>query len=307
MQTFAAPARLGTCLGVTDIRTDVRHALADLQRARAAARACVRRVQDARDDVVTELTLPAARPASLRSDVERDTWRLHVAFARGRSDAVRTQLVHHYDANARQLARRFYRNREPLDDLVQVAREALLLALERFDPSRSLPFPSFANPTIAGSLKRYYRDSGWSVRVPRRVHDLSKPVRDMAETLSHKLGRAPTVRDVAAALAVGEEEVLEALAASEARYTASLDSPVGDGTGTLGGSLGGADPGMAQVENRAALRRALATLPLSDRDLLDLYFGEELTQSEIARRIGVSQMQVSRLLASAIRRLRSRM
>ncbi len=293
--------------------TAARRGLVALERARTAAQAALGHHCDARDDLVASLTLPGSRPPSEegsgtnRPDVDPDVWRLHVSFARSRDPRIRSALVAHYDPHTRSLARRFYRNREPLDDLVQVAREGLLVAIDRFDPRRSLPFPSFANPTIAGSLKRYYRDSGWGVRVPRRVHDLSKPARRTADHLAQVLGRSPTVREVADELAVGEEHVLEALAASEARFTASLDTPVGEGSGTLGSSLGSPDPALADVENRAALRSALRSLPSADRQLLERYFADGMTQAEIAKGLGVSQMQVSRLLASAIRRLRARM
>jgi RNA polymerase sigma-B factor len=275
----------------------------------------LRRLRSRRDDVVATLTLPRRNPGrhwsmlgvDAPADVDPETWRLHVAYARSREPALRAQLAAVYDPHARALARRFFRGREPLDDLVQVAREGLLLALDRFDPGRRLPFPSFANPTITGSLKRYYRDSGWGLRVPRRVHDLAKPTRLAADALGQELGRPPTVPELAAALSVSEDDVLEALAASDARFTSSLDAPAGDGGTTLAASLGAQDGRLAEVENRAALEAALTTLGERDRELLELYFGQEWTQSEIAARLGVSQMQISRLLASAVRRLRSHM
>jgi RNA polymerase sigma-B factor len=184
--------------------------------------------------------------------------------------------------------------------------EALLVSLDRFDPERSIPFPALATPTILGSLKRHYRDHGWSVRVPRRVHDIAVPARDAADRLTGRLGRFPTVPEVAAELGIGVEALLAAQEATHARSVSSLDAPVGDDE-RRGDLLDGADAGMASAENRMVLRQAMQDLSDRERTILGMYYFEDKSQSEIAASYGVSQMQVSRWLAAAIRRLRDRM
>ncbi len=252
-------------------------------------------------------TLPRQlQSGGVTSTVDLDVWVLHVRYARTGHATVRAQLVEEYRGYASALARRLHREGEPLEDLVQVALEALLLALHRFEPERSLPFPAFATPTIVGSLKRHYRDLGWAVRVPRRIHEIAAPAREVADRLTLELGRSPTVAEVATELGVEEDTLLEAQEATHARSVSSLDAPAGE-DGTRMDLLGAVDPGMGRAENRVALAQALGELTERDRELLDLYFFEELTQTEIAGRYGVSQMQVSRWLTAAIRRLRSRM
>jgi RNA polymerase sigma-B factor len=237
--------------------------------------------------------------------MEPATWELHVRLAGGDVGA-REELVTRYEPHARALARRFYRHREPLEDLVQVAFEALLLALDRFDPDRRMPFLGFANPTIVGSLKRYYRDAGWAMRVPRRVHELTRPVREAADLLHQDLGRAPTPAEIADLLGVPEERVIEALDATSVRALASLDAPVSmEASSAVQRGLASSDPMLRSVENRTALLQLVELLEEDDRVLLDRYFGQGLSQQVIAELMGVSQMQVSRSLAKVLRRLRS--
>ena len=236
--------------------------------------------------------------------VDADLWLLHVRYARGRQPGLRAKLLEEYRAYAASLARRLHRDGESLDDLTQVAMEALLRSLDRFDPARGVPFPALATPTIVGTLKRYYRDLGWSVRVPRRVHDIAVPARDAAERLTGKLGRQPTVSEVAAEMGIDVESLRSAQEATHARSVSSLDAPVGDDE-RRGDLIGGADAGLAQAENRVALRQALAELSPHERTILGMYYFEERSQTEIAERFGVSQMQVSRWLSAAIRRLRA--
>lgn len=247
-----------------------------------------------------ELAEPALLPA-----MEPAVWFLHVRLAAG-DLAAREELVARYEGHARALARRFYRHREPLEDLVQVALEALLLALDRFDPHRRMPFLGFANPTIVGSLKRYYRDAGWAMRVPRRVHELTRPVREAADVLSQDLGRPPTPREIAQLLDIDEERVIEALDATSVRAMASLDAPAtAEASSTVQRGLASQDPNLRTVENRMALLQLVEILDDDDRELLDRYFGQGLSQQQIAGLMGVSQMQVSRSLARVLRRLRS--
>ena len=244
----------------------------------------------------------ARRPA-----VERELWALHVRYARqGDAEALQA-LVEQYRGHAEAQARRHYRRGEPVDDLTQVAYEALLLALKRFDPDRRTPFLAFAKPTIVGSLRRHFRDAGWAIRVPRRVHELSTPVRDAQELLTHDLGRPPSPGEIADFIGVDEHEVLEAFTAEDARNTTSLDAsdPVsGLQTEQV---IGQPDRGFLGIENRTALRQSLELMSEADRDLLRQYFLEERTQSQIADVLHCSQMQVSRLLRKAIHRLRRHM
>jgi RNA polymerase sigma-B factor len=280
----------------------------------AVAQRLLGEIEDRRDRLMAVLTVPVRSPRQWAAigepaevpAVEAHVWLLHVRYARHRDTTSRDALVAEYESHARTLARRFYRHREPLDDLVQVALEALLVALDRFEPDRRMPFLGFANPTIIGSLKRYYRDAGWALRVPRRVHELTRPVREAAELLSQDFGRAPSLDEIADLLGTPVERVREAVDASTVRSLTSLDAPLpGDGTTTVGRQLGDEDPLLRLVENREALRQSLELLDDAERVLLDRYFGDGLTQVQIAELMNVSQMQVSRSLAKVLRRLRS--
>jgi RNA polymerase sigma-B factor len=244
----------------------------------------------------------AVRPA-----VDVELWRLHVRYARHRDEQTLVTLVERYRPHAEAQARRHYRRGEPIDDLTQVAYEALMQALQRFDPDRAKPFLAFAKPTIVGSLRRHFRDAGWAIRVPRRVHELASPVRDAQELLTHDLGRPPSPGEVADFIGVDEHEVLDALQAEEARVTTSLDAP--DPASGLQAEqvIGRLDRGFVGIENRTALLQSLDRLSDDDRALLQMYFVDERTQSEIAEVLGCSQMQVSRLLRRAVRQLRRHM
>jgi RNA polymerase sigma-B factor len=237
--------------------------------------------------------------------VDPALWRLHVRFHRRRLARDRERLLGHYAPHARALARRFYRDREPLDDLVQVANEALLVALDRFDPGRGMPFLAFGNPTIIGTLKRYYRDAGWAIRVPRQVHNLSRPVREAQELLAQDLGRAASSAEVADILNVEERAVREVLVAGSARSTESIDAGVGEDAGWA--ALGEVDPRLARVDLRESLRRSVSRLSRAEQEMIELYFGQHLRQCDIARQLGCSQMQVSRTLRRALRTLRALM
>jgi len=246
-------------------------------------------------------TLPS--PSADHTPVDLDVWTLHVRYARTREPEVRNELVNSYSRYAISLAQRLHRDGEPLDDLIQVAMEALLLAIDRFDPARSLPFPAFATPTIIGSLKRHYRDLGWGMRVPRRIHEIAAPVRETVDRLTVQLGRSPVVSEVAEALGLSEEQVLDAQEAAYTRSMTSLDAPL-----TTDGSrldvVGELDAQFNRFENHMALGQALEELSEREREILRLYYVEELNQTEIGQRYGVSQMQVSRWLSGAVRRLR---
>ena len=208
---------------------------------------------------------------------------------------------------ARQLARRYQRGSEPLDDLIQVASLGLLKAIDRFEPERPTAFSSFAVPTILGELKRHFRDRGWSVRVPRDLQEMAVRVDREAEDLARALGRAPTTAEIAEHMGLTTEQVLEAREAAGAYRAISLDRPRDDdedGEG-IADTMGVDDPGFHIAEHAATVERLMAVLTEREREVLRLRFGEDLTQSEIGERVGVSQMHVSRLIRQALGRLRA--
>ncbi|MGH2904269.1 MAG: SigB/SigF/SigG family RNA polymerase sigma factor [Solirubrobacteraceae bacterium] len=233
-------------------------------------------------------------------------------FARARAGdgRAREQLAERYLPLARRLARRYQRSEEPLDDLEQVASLGLLKAIDRFDADRDVAFSSFAVPTILGEVKRHFRDRTWSVRVPRDLQELALRVDRVAAELSLDKHRAPTVSELAEAVGATEELVLEALRAASAYHAGSLDAPRAGRTDaetpgeSLADALGGDEEGFERAEERATLAPLLAHVSRRERLVLVLRFGEDMTQAEIGERIGVSQMQVSRLIRRALVRLR---
>ena len=227
-------------------------------------------------------------------------------YAQSRDRALRDELVTAHMGLAEYLARRFTNRGEPLDDLVQVAALGLLKAVDRFDPERGLEFSTYATPTIVGELKRHFRDKGWAVRVPRRVQELHLRLGSVVSQLSQELGRSPTIGEIAQAATVSEEEVLEAIEAGHAYRFTSLDAPSGnDDEMSLSAELGSEDQGLIDSEHRVTLSPLIAQFPPRERMILHLRFFEGLTQSEIAGRLGISQMHVSRLLARALAQLRT--
>jgi RNA polymerase sigma-B factor len=220
---------------------------------------------------------------------------------------ARELLVQRFLPLARQLARRYQRGGEPLDDLTQVASLGLLKAIDRFDPSREVAFSSFAVPTILGELKRHFRDKGWSVRVPRDLQELAVRVERISEDLARASGRAPTAGEIAEALGITTEQVLEAREAAGAYRAISLDRPREEGEDNdagLGEAMGAEDPGFRLAEAAATVERLMTVLTDREREVLRLRFEEDLTQSQIGERVGVSQMHVSRLIRQAVAKLR---
>jgi RNA polymerase sigma-B factor len=217
--------------------------------------------------------------------------------------AARAELAERMLPLARSLARRYAGKGEPLDDLEQVASLGLLKAIDRFDVSRDVRFATFAVPTIAGELKRHFRDRGWMLRVPRDIQELSARVVRSREVLTRELGRSPTVPEVADALGTGVEQVLDALRAADAYRMMSLDEPLAEGAGALD-AIGGDDEGYELAEHRVLLRRGLDRLGEREREIVRLRYYEGLTQREIARAVGVSQMHVSRLIRRSIDAMR---
>ena len=221
---------------------------------------------------------------------------------------LRDDLVEEHAPLAHFLARRFANRGEPVDDLVQVALVGLLKAVERFDPERGLQFSTFATPTILGELKRHFRDRGWAVRVPRRVQELHLQLGRIVANLGQEHGRSPTPGEVAERAGVSEEDVLEAMEAGSLYRLVSLDGPAtrdDDETSELVSCLGDDDGAFEQIEHRAELDDLLGVLPDRERRIVELRFFEGMTQSEIAERVGVSQMHVSRLLARSLEMLRA--
>jgi RNA polymerase sigma-B factor len=237
----------------------------------------------------------------------REDRRLLERYHRDGDPAAREALVERFLPLARQLARRYQRGGEPLDDLVQVASLGLLKAIDRFEPDRTTAFSSFAVPTILGELKRHFRDRGWSVRVPRDLQEMAVRVDRVADQMARDLGRAPTPGELAEEIGTTPERVLEAREASGAYRAVSLDRPrdeedEGEGMADV---FGVEDPGFGLAEDAATVERLMAVLSDREREVLRLRFAEDLTQSEIGARVGVSQMHVSRLIRQAIGRLRA--
>ena len=220
--------------------------------------------------------------------------------------AARDQLIERFLPLAHKLARR-YAGREPVDDLVQVASVGLLKAIDRFDPDRGTAFSSFAVPTILGELKRYFRDCGWFVHVPRGTQELALTVARARQELVSRTGRDPSIAELAGRLELRVEEVLDALEAAAGHHAGSLDAPAGHAPGepaTLAETLGEDDERFEVVEAGLTIAAAARQLPEQERKVLALRFGSELSQKQIAARIGVSQMQVSRVLRRTLERMR---
>jgi RNA polymerase sigma-B factor len=251
----------------------------------------------------------AELPPDARNDPDKEELqRLFADYRRTGDQTLRDRLVESHLGLAEYLARRFDRRGEPLDDLVQVASLALIKAVERFDPERGLEFSTFAVPTIVGELKRHFRDKSWAVRVSRRLQELHLRLGTAVADLTHELGRSPTIPEIAARLDVTTEDVVEAMEAGRAYRSSSLDAPLAgedsEGTTSLSSRIGSNDVNLKKVDERSQLASLLRDLPERERSILLLRFFDGLTQSQIADRIGISQMHVSRLLARTLEQLR---
>jgi len=235
---------------------------------------------------------------------ERALWK---RFAEQRDPATREELVRRYLPFAKNLALRYRGASEAFDDLLQVASLGLVNAIDRFDPSRGTPFTAFASPTILGELKRHFRDRVWTVRVPRGLHDRMAEVDKAISALTVELQRSPSVGEIAAKLGVDPSDVLEVLEANHNRRPLSLDRPVGGDEEESPASewVGDEDEGFELVEDKLALEGALPHLDERERLVLQLRFVEDMTQSQIAERIGHSQMHVSRILRRTLERIRA--
>ena len=222
--------------------------------------------------------------------------------ALGASD--RERLIVEHLPLVRGLARRYANRGEPLDDLAQVGTIGLIKAIDRFDPSRGVKLSSFATPTILGEIRRHFRDRSWTVRVPRGIQEARAQITHAVGELSAANGRSPSVREIAEATGLSTDDVLDALAAGSAQRPASLSAAGAEGEDDGEIAVATDDPGFEQADARATLDAGLAGLPPRERVILHLRFEEGLTQSQIAEKIGISQMHVSRLIRRAIESLR---
>jgi RNA polymerase sigma-B factor len=225
-----------------------------------------------------------------------------------RRSVCRDELVRLHLPLVDHCARRFMNRGEPLDDLVQVGTIGLIKSVDRFDTDRGVEFSTYATPTIIGEIKRYFRDKGWAIRVPRRLQELRMSISSVTGDMSQDLGRSPTPREIAEKLGVSVEEVMEGIESANAYSTLSLDA--GDSNDERGGnsmldSLGMDDEGLNHVEIRESIKPLIEALPAREKRILLLRFFRGMTQSQIAEEIGVSQMHVSRLLNRTLEQLRS--
>jgi RNA polymerase sigma-B factor len=238
---------------------------------------------------------------------EDDPRELFERWQKQGDEAARDALVERFMPLARSLARRYDRSSEPYEDLMQVASLGLLKALDRFDPERGPSFASFAIPTILGEMRRYFRDSGWSLHVPRGDKERALKVRDAQEAFANEHGHAPTVAQLAQFLELEEEQVIDALLAIQAYESLSLDAPrpgAEDEAITYGDSVGEDDARYELIELDATVVAVLDQIPAREQQILRMRFLDGLTQTQIATRVGVSQMQVSRLLRRSLEQLR---
>jgi RNA polymerase sigma-B factor len=249
------------------------------------------------------------KPRPPQSANTREDRRLLIRYHEQHDMSAREELVERFLPLARQLARRYQRQNEPLDDLMQVASMGLVKAIDRFDPARGTAFSTYAVPTILGELKRYFRDSGWAVHVPRGMQERVMKLDQASQELHRRLGRSPSASELAAELGLTSEEVLEAMEAASAYDSISLDEQRSESSDsqepTYADSLGREEERYDLVEYGATIAPTMKALSDRERLILHLRFVEDLTQSEIADRIGVSQMHVSRLIRRALARLRA--
>jgi RNA polymerase sigma-B factor len=264
-------------------------------------------VPDAADRVDSPEVAPESEGLHERGAADRA--RARELFERFRNDGdpkIRDELVEMHLPLVEYLARRFRNRGEPLDDLVQVATIGLIKSVDRFDTERGVEFSTYATPTIVGEIKRHFRDKGWAIRVPRRLQELKLALTKATSELSQQLGRSPTIAELAGHLGLHEEEILEGLESANAYSAISLDSPdSGDEDApAVADTLGHLDDALESVEYRESLKPLLEKLPAREKRILMLRFFGNMTQSQIAGELGISQMHVSRLLARTLAQLR---
>jgi RNA polymerase sigma-B factor len=239
--------------------------------------------------------------------MENDVDSLLVAFHRDGDRGARERALVELMPLVRALASRYAGRGEPLEDLVQVGSVGLIKAVDRFDVDRGVEFSSYAVPTIVGEIRRHFRDKAWAMHVPRRLKELSVRVSRLLDELTTELGRSPTIAELAEAAGAEEEEIIDALDSAHAYATRSLHAPFEEGgTETLAERLGTRDVGYEEVEDGSLVTAGLDALDERERRIVELRFFEEMTQSQIAAEIGISQMHVSRLLRRALTTMRGR-
>ena len=220
----------------------------------------------------------------------------------GRRSTIRDELVAMHMPLVKHIARRYADRGEPMDDLVQAGSVGLIKAVDRFEPQRGVAFSSYAVPTIIGAIRRYFRDATWTVKVPRHLQEMRGRIDTAHDHLAQELGRSPTVAEIAQRAELQAQDVLDALELGHLRETTPLNSGASDGP--VSDRLGGRDAAFDRVEDSATVERLLTTLPERERTMVEMRFFDGLSQSQIAERMGISQMHVSRLLAQSLTRLR---
>ncbi len=239
--------------------------------------------------------------------MERDVDALLSAYHRNGDRNARDRALVELMPLVRALASRYAGRGEPMDDLVQVGYVGLIKAVDRFDVDRGVEFSSYAVPTVVGEIRRHFRDKAWAMHVPRRLKELSVRLSRVLDELTNELGRSPTVAELAEATGADEEEVIDALDSANAYSTRSLHTPFDDGAGdTLADRLGSEDSGFEEIEDSSLVAAGLDALDERERRIVELRFFEEMTQSQIAAEVGISQMHVSRLLRQALAVMRGR-
>ncbi|MHC3475238.1 RNA polymerase sigma factor SigF [Streptomyces sp. 7R007] len=300
----AQSAPLSGRSGVTPVRATAR------ARGRATGGTMSEHERYAEDEALVAQTVQAAQ----HDPQDRSGARAMFVELRGLKEGsteyaeLRNKLVRMHLPLVEHLARRFRNRGEPLDDLTQVATIGLIKSVDRFDPDRGVEFSTYATPTVVGEIKRHFRDKGWAVRVPRRLQELRLALTTATAELSQQHGRSPTVHELAEKLAISEEEVLEGLESANAYSTLSLDVPdTDDESPAVADTLGAEDEALEGVEYRESLKPLLEDLPPREKRILLLRFFGNMTQSQIAQEVGISQMHVSRLLARTLAQLREKL
>ena len=242
------------------------------------------------------------------SEWANDAESLFREFARTRDTKVRGRLVVMHQNLVRYLAGKFMNRGEPIEDLVQVGTIGLINAIDRYDPERGTKFSTYATPTIVGEIRRHFRDKAWSLKVPRRLQELNLAANKISESLSQKLGRAPTIQEIAQAIGASEEETLEAIELGNAYDTVSLDSKLAhedeSAPLSLAEFVGDTDGSLDNLERYGDLNQAMDRLDTREKSIIYLRFFKDMSQTEVARRLNISQMHVSRLQQKALRRLK---
>lgn len=252
--------------------------------------------------------MTARRKNTTAEWTDQDAESLFAKYAETKDPKVRERLVQMHQNLVRFLAGKFINRGEPLEDLVQVGTIGLINAIDRFDPKRGTKFSTYATPTIVGEIRRYFRDKAWSLKVPRRLQELNLAANKAADNLSAKLGRTPTIQEIAQAVGASEEETLEAMELGNAYETVSLDTKLvneGDSSPlSLAEFVGDTDGSLNSLDKFGDLSQAIECLDPREKAIIYLRFFKDMSQTEVAKRLNISQMHVSRLQQKALKRLR---